>query len=372
MGNLLDGSCVELKPQDNPEHQSRQIMALESVVVTSKLWPVGAELDIHFFNGDEGQKSAFKARAIQWMDYANVVLKFDRPAAESEIRVQFGNSGNSSYVGNDNAGISKSSPTMRIQNMSSVQHEVGHALGCVHEHQSPEATIQWNKPVVYRALGGPPNNWSREKVDHNVLNPIDADITQYTAFDPKSVMLYFFPDSWTLDGQGTVDNEAISATDGAFLSRCYPGCTIDFSHPEIVTAGCPRTGVTTGVATDYNAQFGKSWVLHDPGNSFIEIVLDQAKKYGQDDIYTEAYLKVIHLTSMDGSDPGYSPVTISLNGNKIAENYSPPSGNYMEDHWKVTDHMADGENRIRIDFDCDATTNYWIQRLELDCHRAFR
>ncbi len=30
-----------------------------------------------------------------------------------------------------------------------VIHEFGHALGCVHEHSSPAATIPWNRDAVY-------------------------------------------------------------------------------------------------------------------------------------------------------------------------------------------------------------------------------
>ena len=33
-----------------------------------------------------------------------------------------------------------------------VVHEFGHALGCIHEHQSPAATFQWNKEAVYAVL----------------------------------------------------------------------------------------------------------------------------------------------------------------------------------------------------------------------------
>ena len=42
-----------------------------------------------------------------------------------------------------------------------VIHEFGHALGCIHEHQSPAADIPWDKEAVYRYYMGPPNNWSK-------------------------------------------------------------------------------------------------------------------------------------------------------------------------------------------------------------------
>ncbi len=48
-------------------------------------------------------------------------------------------------------------------------HEFGHVLGLLHEHQNPHAKIPWNKEAIYKAFEGPPNNWSRETVNHTPL-----------------------------------------------------------------------------------------------------------------------------------------------------------------------------------------------------------
>src|SRR5204863_6882796 len=48
-------------------------------------------------------------------------------------------------------------------------HEFGHALGCVHEHQSPKARLKWNKAAVYQQFSGPPNYWSKADIDFNIL-----------------------------------------------------------------------------------------------------------------------------------------------------------------------------------------------------------
>jgi serralysin len=74
-----------------------------------------------------------------------------------------------------------------------VLHEFGHALGMIHEHQNPANEIQWNNPEVYRALGGPPNNWDTDTIDHNMFREYSQDQTQFTDFDEKSIMLYSFP-----------------------------------------------------------------------------------------------------------------------------------------------------------------------------------
>ena len=105
---------------------------------------------------------------------------------------------------------------------SVVLHEFGHALGCGHEHESPAADIKWNKPAVYRDLGGSPNFWNKENVDHNVFSKYSARQTKYTAFDPESIMLYAFPAAWTLDGQSYHENAKLSALDKQFIRECYP------------------------------------------------------------------------------------------------------------------------------------------------------
>ena len=103
-------------------------------------------------------------------------------------------------------------------------HEFGHAIGLAHEHQNPDGGIQWNEQVVLRELAGPPNNWDEETIRHNVLRKYSADQIMGTRFDPDSVMLYFFPDSWTLNGKGTKANEVLSQMDKEFVAgaRMYP------------------------------------------------------------------------------------------------------------------------------------------------------
>jgi hypothetical protein len=105
---------------------------------------------------------------------------------------------------------------------SVVLHEFGHALGCIHEHQNPAGGIQWNKDVVYRYYAGKPNYWSREKVDHNIFRRYGQDITQFSAFDPGSIMLYPLPKEHTLDGFEIGLNTQLSATDIAFIGVHYP------------------------------------------------------------------------------------------------------------------------------------------------------
>jgi hypothetical protein len=363
--NLLNDTCVDVRPKAPAQPQPLPPGALELALPTSKLWECGRVLDFHFLRGTEQQKQAFRQAAAQWSQHANLLMRFDQPLQNAEFRVAFDNAGNWSYVGVDNLSIPSPQTTMNIQQVSSILHEVGHALGCVHEHSSPASAIQWNKPVVYQALAGPPNNWDKAKVDANVFERYAANRTQFSAFDPASVMLYFFPASWTLNGVGTNANNTLSSTDKSFINRCYPGCSVDFSKPTIASGACT---VKLGPRVLFNQFFGNSWLMNQPNASFIEVAFTQPKKYAGKDIYRKAILKLVHLTSMAGSQVGNSSIDIVVNGQVIKKDYSPPSSNFIAEQWDITSLMKDGANLIRLNFK-NAKTNYWIQKLHVDCDR---
>jgi hypothetical protein len=104
-------------------------------------------------------------------------------------------------------------------------HEFGHAIGLGHEHQNPDGGIEWNRDAVIRDLSGPPNFWTVDQIEHNVLNKYSVDQIRGSEFDPDSIMLYAFPANWTLNTAGTHENEELSAMDTAFISsaEAYPG-----------------------------------------------------------------------------------------------------------------------------------------------------
>ena len=103
-----------------------------------------------------------------------------------------------------------------------VLHEFGHSLGMIHEHQNPAAGIKWNRKAVSIALAGPPNSWDQATIDHNMFETYDRTITQFTAFDPDSIMVYAVPAGWTLDGIALQANEHLSPSDKTFIAARYP------------------------------------------------------------------------------------------------------------------------------------------------------
>ena len=119
-----------------------------------------------------------------------------------------------------------------------VTHEFGHALGCIHEHQNPATDIPWDKEAVYAYYQGPPNFWTREQVDANLFTRYAADITQFSAFDPHSIMLYPIPNEFTLGDFEVGWNQTLSDTDKTFISTLYPA--VRKAAGELVPNAAPQ------------------------------------------------------------------------------------------------------------------------------------
>lgn len=344
---------------------------LRAVLETEKMWVPGKELKVRFLDGTAEQKKKVAEWAGEWCMYANLLFTFGSIGDDADILLRFQKQGNWSLVGTDSIneeyrdecdGISMNIEQMDLK--GTVQHEFGHSIGLVHEHSSPIGGIEWNKEVVYRDLGQPPNKWSKEMVDRQVFFKYSKDVTQYTALDKQSVMMYPFSAAWTTNGFSTGFNEDISATDKEFIAAIYPGATAIFSKPDIRTARC---SVKTGPETMYNKTNRNSWIMHEPGKSFIEINFNQPKEFVGKEIYETVNLRITHLTSAAKNKPGKSPINIILNGSNIKKDYSPPSSRWMEDTFDISSLMKDGNNKIRLELQRQAQTNYWINSLKVLC-----
>ena len=103
-----------------------------------------------------------------------------------------------------------------------VLHEFGHALGLIHEHQNPAAAIPWNRAAVYEYYIGPPNHWTPEQVETNLFRTYAASLTQHSAFDPQSIMLYPIPEEFTEGGFSVGWNATLSAVDREYVAAWYP------------------------------------------------------------------------------------------------------------------------------------------------------
>ena len=75
--------------------------------------------------------------------------------------------------------------------------------------------------LLRRELSGPPNSWSVEDIEFNVLEPATRAEVAATAMDSKSIMMYPIPKSWTTDGFSTGFNSDLSEIDKKFIHKQY-------------------------------------------------------------------------------------------------------------------------------------------------------
>lgn len=190
-----------------------------------KQWAVGDTIDIGWIGGTSSERNFVKKNAEVWLLYANLKFNWGVPLDRSDVRIAFNKgAGSWSYVGTDAMFVRHTQPTMNFGwlDKGTVIHEFGHMLGLKHEHQNPKSGIKWNKQAVIDSLSKPPNNWSLQEIYHNVLNQADPANVIAGTFDPKSIMMYFFPSKWTLNGRGFSQNTKLSEEDKNFISNLYP------------------------------------------------------------------------------------------------------------------------------------------------------
>jgi hypothetical protein len=266
--DILATSQALLSPEDVPE--------FESVISIARLWQPGTRITVAFQGGSSQLRGQIVEAVRPWTSAANLVLDFGAGAGSyrewtsrdrryaAQIRISFNRGGYWSFIGLDAVDSSVAKPNMPSMNFGGfdrrlpadwraiVLHEFGHALGFAHEHQSPrgecEREFRWEddpgyqpktgsigqfviddqgrRPGIYRVLGGPPNNWGRDKVNHNLRKlPYSTDLVS-SAFDRMSIMKYYFPPWMFRSGGGSacfsLQNAVLSTQDSVAAADNYP------------------------------------------------------------------------------------------------------------------------------------------------------
>ncbi len=215
-------------------------LILRAVAYKEKYWSKGHNLKIFFMGGTSTQKANMKSVISEMLSTLSLTATYVNSANESDIRISFQYGyGSYSYLGTDALFIRKSEETLNIgwDGRDVMYHEFGHALNLAHEHQNSKKGIVWNEAQVIADLSGEPNKWTIAQIKYNVLDKISAELSDSTNFDPDSVMLYYIPKSWTMDGFQSNDNIKPSANDMAFLREKYNFTVVDEIAPLITLNG---------------------------------------------------------------------------------------------------------------------------------------
>jgi hypothetical protein len=213
--------------------KERRDLLLELAIWRDKKWAIGRTIKVKFLEGTQFLKDKVREKALVWTRFAYLDFDFgDHDDAEIRISFQQGN-GSWSYIGTDCLNITdQEEPTMNygwfnahtsdLEFNRTVLHEFGHAIGCIHEHQSPVANIPWDRPAVYRYYAAS-QGWTQEEVDNNIFAVYDNATITNSAFDDHSIMLYPIDGALTANRYSVGMNNILSRNDIDFVSRWYPG-----------------------------------------------------------------------------------------------------------------------------------------------------
>jgi serralysin len=196
----------------------------------NKLWPISKRISVKFIDNNPLLENKIIEYANEWSEYANIHFDFIK-SGSAEIRISLKNDGTSwSVIGTDALDIPQNIPTMNFgwfdnftpneEIRRTTLHEFGHAIGCIHEHQTFDCPIKWDKIAVYNEYLK--HGWSRQKVDNNIFGIFKQSEITNSVFDRNSIMLYPVDKNLTLDKLGTDMNMELSENDKKFISSCYP------------------------------------------------------------------------------------------------------------------------------------------------------
>jgi len=259
----------------------------QATIAKGYLFKPGRILTIAFKGGDYELHKDIARWAKAWQKHANIKFDFGHDKdkgcfrswsrrnknKKADIRISFestsGNTGYWSAIGNDidqvvdgEAFYPANIPTMNYQDLRShkkskqrafVLHEFGHAIGFLHEHQSPSGKcnkeFRWEdekgykpkftkkdgfirddnglSPGIFRVMENKPYEWSHQQVVDN-MQMLKRDYAfARTKFDPKSIMKYYYEPWMYIKGEKSTcyskeENTKLSEMDKMAAGMAYP------------------------------------------------------------------------------------------------------------------------------------------------------
>jgi hypothetical protein len=232
-GDNEDRFCVCMTPDDLPEADRSALQLQRAALLKGARWDNGANITIRFLGGTPALQKRVRDTALEWTKLANLNFDF-RNGGPTDIRIAFApGKGSWSYLGTMCRRIPEPEPTMNYgwlvdaspeaEVRRVVLHEFGHAVGLIHEHQNPKGGIKWDRKAVTKDLSGPPNRWNAQQIENNMFRYYPKGDVFATSVDPKSIMMYPIPKSWTLDGTSAGLNSTFSNDDKLLAREAYPG-----------------------------------------------------------------------------------------------------------------------------------------------------
>ena len=167
----------------------------------------------------------------------------------ADIKIDFNPTGGAwSFIGTDTLEGEKGEETMNFGwfDVPTVLHEFCHALGMVHEHSNPNGKpINWAVCHVTK-WASESQGWDAETIKENIVEKYKVDQINGSEFDPRSIMLYFYPGKVLCKEDADKQAPNITLAD---VENCFTGCKkvkneIVACHTELDKCEMPGKGTT--------------------------------------------------------------------------------------------------------------------------------
>lgn len=262
-----------------PRSDEEDIVHAQAVIDLLRRWNPGQTITVAFKGASPDVHKKIEEIANEWTKHANLKLDFGYSLQtgtyrtwssadqdyRADIRISFDAKGYWSLVGTTSRNPAVAGPSDASMNFagfdkgmpnlwqSTVLHEFGHAISAKHEHQHPlqgcDAEWRWEDDTgyeatknsegqfitdtkgrrlgIYTVLSGPPNNWPKHKVDHNLKQLGNSSAYDFGEFDKRSIMKYYFGEWMFKHGSKShcftgSKNTALSEEDRKRIAKNYP------------------------------------------------------------------------------------------------------------------------------------------------------
>lgn len=286
--------------------------ATRAVSVKDKLWQPGDTIRIKFQNADEYPDMPDKViqYAAVWLKYANLHFKYVDKENDADVKIGFDMDDRGlswSTIGTDCKQIPQDEVSINFVELEfcseeEIQGEVlrnfGHVLGLGFEHRSPASPITLNEVQTRKYFR---KKLSAEDITNDILPYYNSDQTNYTEFDPLSIMVLKLPSITRTDTNSNIDlkyNYTLSSKDISFVR--------DSLYPTP-----PRMDCLMEITTDINGYVDFDFIIQ--ADIIIESENGEKQFYQYDS--TEFHNKKINFT------PIFNPnkkQTIHIYGSDIA------------------------------------------------------
>ncbi len=254
---FIGSSSAQIQLCIDPKVASPRGGGGQGVYSSSDKWTPGYVVKIKFLDGSELLRGKVRQYAPEWMRFANIRMQFIE-SGSADVKISFSKPGSWSYIGTTCTKFQQNESTMNFgwfnaqtqeyEFRRTILHEFGHALGLLHEHQSPSSQIPWNYEKVY-AHYMQSQGWTKEMVDQQVFSRYS--VTQSNnKYDPKSIMHYPIPAEFTTNGYSVGWNYDLSEEDKRIIAQMYP---FNNTTPTTTTGSTGALGVQlTKIEVEHN------------------------------------------------------------------------------------------------------------------------